>query len=84
MGKCEYVLAKDSMYNWFEVREVNEACNGGQVACTKSIYVMFPNVKINLKRGSVYVNGTIVSLPVHAEGLIFSYNYLLFFSDDEK
>ena len=68
MGKCEYVLAKDNMYNWFEIREVNEACNGGKVTCTKSITVIFPEMVIYLKRGSVTVNGSKVDLPVSYPG----------------
>ena len=68
MGKCEYVLAKDSMYNWFEIREANEACNGGEVTCTKSISVIFPEMVIYLKRGSVTVNESKVDLPVRYPG----------------
>ena len=72
MGKCEYVLAKDSMYNWFEIRETNEACNGGQVSCTKSIYVIFREMVVNLKRGSVFVNGTAVNtFPVSYAGKLY-------------
>ena len=76
MGKCEYVLAKDSMYNWFEIREVNEACNGGQVTCTKSISVIFPVMVIYLKRGSVMVNGSTVTLPYSRGGKITVYVFI--------
>ena len=73
MGKCEYVLAKDSMYNWFEIRQVNEACGNGKVSCTKSVSVIFPNATINLWRGSVGVNGTSVNLPVYGKGKTFEH-----------
>lgn len=68
MGKCEYVLAKDSSRNWFEVRQVNEPCGSGRVSCTKSVSVIFPRIVIDLRRGSVAVNGTLVSLPANYEG----------------
>ena len=29
MGKCEYVLVKDSVNNTFEVRQANEPCGNG-------------------------------------------------------
>ena len=76
MGKCEYVLAKDSMYNCFEIREANEACNGGKVTCTKSIYVIFREMVIYLKRGSVAVNGSKVDLPVSYPGKLYFDNTL--------
>ena len=69
MGKCEYVLAKDSMYNWFEIRETNEACNGGQVACTKSLTILFRGLTIKLGRGTVSVNNTAVTLPNTSGGM---------------
>ena len=77
MGKCEYVLSKDSMHNWFEIREVNEACNGGKVTCTKSISVIFPVMAIYLKRGSVMVNGSTVTLPYSRGGKITVYVFYL-------
>ena len=70
MGKCEYVLAKDSMNNSFEIRQVNEACNGGQVSCTKSLSVIFPELVIYLGRGSVMVNGSTVNFPYNYGGRI--------------
>ena len=68
MGKCEYVLAKDSISNWFEVRQVNEACGNGRVSCTKSLSVTFPRIVIDLQRGSVAVNSTNVVLPFNHGG----------------
>ncbi|XP_028410565.1 uncharacterized protein LOC114533262 [Dendronephthya gigantea] len=62
MGKCEYVLAKDSVNNTFEIRQVNEECGNSEPSCTKSLTVMFPNVTIQLLRGSVTVHGTTISL----------------------
>ncbi|XP_028410567.1 kielin/chordin-like protein [Dendronephthya gigantea] len=62
MGKCEYVLAKDSVNNTFEIRQVNEECGNGEPSCTKSLTVMFPNVTIQLLRGSVTANGMTISL----------------------
>ena len=63
MGRCEYVLAKDSINNTFEVRQVNEPCGNGEPSCTKSLTVIFPNVTIQLLRGSVMVNDTDIVLP---------------------
>ena len=78
MGKCEYVLAKDSMYNLFEIRQVNEACGNGRVSCTKSVSVIFGNLTITLKRGSVIKNGRVVSLSTSYEGkLIIWLIYLM-------
>ena len=71
MGKCEYVLAKDSISNWFEVRQVNEACGNGRVSCTKSLSVIFPRIVIDLQRGSVAVNRTNVVLPYNYGGKLF-------------
>ncbi|CAB4021859.1 von Willebrand factor-like, partial [Paramuricea clavata] len=69
MGKCEYVLAKDSRNNTFEVRQVNEPCGNGEPSCTKSLTVIFPNVTIQLLRGSVMVNGTDIVLPATYGGV---------------
>ena len=71
MGRCEYVLAKDSMDKSFEVRQVNEACGNRKVSCTKSVSVIFPEMIINLERGSVMVNGTTVTLPANYGGNIY-------------
>jgi hypothetical protein len=68
MGRCEYVLAKDSVNNKFEVRQVNEPCGNGEFSCTKSLTVIFPTVTIQLLRGSVVVNGAEVDLPRYYEG----------------
>ena len=61
------------MYNWFEIKQVNEACGNGKVSCTKSVTVIFPNTTINLWRGSVGVNGTSVNLPVYGKGKTFEH-----------
>ena len=71
MGRCEYILAKDSVNNTFEIRQVNEPCGNGNVSCTKSLTVIFPNVTIQLLRGSVVVNDSEVDLPVSYEGKLF-------------
>ena len=68
MGRCEYVLAKDNVTNMFEIRQVNEPCGNGQPSCTKSLTLIFPTVTIDLRRGSVVVNGTTVNLPQSYEG----------------
>ena len=68
MGTCEYVLAKDSITDLFEIRQVNEACGNGKVSCTKSVSVMFPGISVDLQRGSVAVNGSNVNLPFHYRG----------------
>ena len=70
MGRCEYVLAKDAVGNSFEIRQVNEPCGNRKVSCTKSISVIFPEMFINLERGSVMVNGTAVTLPANYGGNI--------------
>ncbi len=70
MGRCEYVLAKDSENNTFEVRQVNEPCGNGQPrpSCTKSLTVIFPNVTIQLLRGSVVVHGNTITTPAFYPG----------------
>ena len=68
MGTCEYVLAKDSENNTFEVRQVNEPCGNGQPSCTKSLTVIFPNVTIQLLRGSVVVHGNTITTPAFYPG----------------
>ena len=73
MGRCEYVLAKDSVNNTFEVRQTNEPCGNGDPSCTKSLTVIFPSVTIQLFRGSVVVNGTNVILPARYQGKLSSY-----------
>ena len=58
MGKCEYVLAKDSVNNLFEIRQKNEPCN--RIAtCTQSVTIMFPTINITLNRGSILINGSV-------------------------
>lgn len=68
MGKCEYVLAKDSVNNIFEVRQVNEPCGSGLVACTKSLSIFIPEYSINLERNRVTVNGSTVIPPMSYSG----------------
>ena len=75
MGRCEYVLAKDSRNNTFEVRQVNEPCGNGEPSCTKSLTVIFPYVTIQLMRGSVMVNDTEVVLPATYGGKFFQNSY---------
>ena len=72
MGRCEYVLAKDSVNNTFEIRQVNEPCGNGNFSCTKSLTVIFPNVTIQLLRGSVVVNDSQIDLPASYGGKFFS------------
>ena len=67
MGVGEYVLAKDSVNNKFEIRQVNERCGSGQVSCTKSLTVIFPTLTIQLLRGSVMVNYLEIALPASYE-----------------
>ena len=68
MGKCEYVLAKDSVNNTFEIRQANEPCGNGVPTCTRSLTVIFPGLTIELRRGVTLVNGTEVTLNVYLEG----------------
>ena len=68
MGVCEYVLAKDSRDNIFEIRQVNEPCGSGLVACTKSLSLVIPGFIVNLERNRVMVNGSTVSLPANYSG----------------
>jgi hypothetical protein len=69
MGRCEYVLAKDSVNNTFEIRQVNEPCGNGEPSCTKSLTVIFQNVTIELLRGSVVINGLENDLSSPYEGI---------------
>ena len=77
MGTCEYVLAKDSVNNTFEVRQVNEPCGAGEQSCTKSLTLIFPTVTIQLQRGSVLVNDIAISLPESYDGKRNFENFLL-------
>ena len=72
MGKCEYVLVKDSVNNTFEVRQANEPCGNGVPTCTKSVTVILPGLTIELRRGTQLVNGTEVTLPARYDGKNFS------------
>ena len=68
MGKCEYVLAKDSVNNTFEIRQANEPCGNGVPTCTRSLTVIFPGLTIELRRGMTLVNGAEVTSNVYLEG----------------
>ena len=60
MGQCEYIFAKDTERRWFEIKQVNDRCGNGGVTCTKAIGIWFPSLYINLERGTVEVNGSMV------------------------
>ena len=64
---CEYVLAKDSN-NVFEIRQVNEPCGNGLVACTQSLSLVIPGFIVNLERNGVKVNGSTITLPANYTG----------------
>ena len=66
MGKCEYVLAKDSVNGTFEIIQANEPCGNGQVTCTRSVTVTFGTLNIELRRGMTLVNGAEINLPQNA------------------
>ena len=70
MGKCEYVFVKVKAKRWFEVRQVNDAC-GNSASCTKAIKILFPRLHVHLQRGSVTVNGSVVTLPFNSEGKLY-------------
>ena len=74
MGKCEYVLAKDSVNNTFEITQTNEPCGNGMPSCTRSLKVIFPGLTIELRRGMTLLNGAEVTSNVHLEG---KKNYML-------
>ena len=77
MGRCEYVLAK--VNNTFEIRQVNEPCGNGRPSCTKSLTVVLPTVTIQLLRGSVVVNDTVIDSETSYEGKCMVVNITLFF-----
>ena len=68
MGMCEYVLAKDSRNGIFEIRQVNEPCGNGFVACTQSLSLVIPGFIVTLERNRVRVNGSTVTLPANYTG----------------
>ena len=72
MGRCEYVLARDN--NTFEIRQVNEPCGNGRPSCTKSLTVIFRTVTIQLRRGIVIVNDTVIASPTSYEGKFMGVN----------
>ena len=63
MGECEYVLAKDSANETFEIRQANEPCGNGVPTCTRSVTVIFGALNIELRRGMTMVNGAEINLP---------------------
>ena len=66
MGKCEYVLAKDSVNGTFEIRQANEPCGNGVPTCTRSVTAIFGALNIELRRGMTLVNGAEINLPQNA------------------
>ena len=68
MGKCEYVLVRDSVNNTFEIRQANEPCGNGIPTCTKALTVVFRELFIELKRGMTLVNGEEITLPALYQG----------------
>lgn len=71
MGKCEYILAKDSSNNTLEITHDTEACGSGLVSCTRSVTVNIADYIVQLKRGMVLVNGEEVALPAYLNGRVF-------------
>ena len=67
MGMCEYVLARDTN-GVFEIRQVNEPCGNGLVACTQSLSLIIPGYIVILERNRVKVNGSTISLPANYTG----------------
>ena len=68
MGRCQYVLAKDSE-NKFEVLQKNEICNGVATTCTNAITVTVKGLKIHVaKGGQLTVFGISVRLPYNNRG----------------
>ena len=77
MGKCEYVLAKDSDET-FKVLQNNEPCGRRKATCTKAITVKTQGITIYQVRGeSVLVNGKNVKLPYKEKGMKNEHDSLL-------
>ena len=72
MGKCEYVLAKDSVNGTFEIRQANEPCGNGMPTCTRSVTVIFGALNIELRRGTIFVNEIEVTLQANGAELAYS------------
>jgi integrin beta 3 len=69
MGKCEYVLAKDSNET-FIILQDSEPCGRGKAACTNAVTVNIQGTIIYLRRGeNVLVNGANVTLPYSNQGM---------------
>ena len=71
MGKCEYVLVRDSVNNTFEVRQANEPCGNGVPTCTRSLTVIFGDLNIELRRGTTLVNGAEINLPQNGAAVTY-------------
>ena len=69
MGKCEYVLAKDSVNGTFEIRQATEPCGNGVPTCTRSVTVIFGALNIELRRGTISVDGIEVTLQANGAQL---------------
>lgn len=68
MGKCEYVLAKDSQKKFVIIQD-NEPCGRKKASCTNAITLKIKGFEIRLVRGgNVTVNGTSVTLPYNNKG----------------
>ncbi|CAB4005214.1 Hypothetical predicted protein [Paramuricea clavata] len=69
MGKCEYVLAKDSNET-FMILQDSEPCGRGKATCTNAVTVNIQGTIIYLRRGeNVLVNGANVTLPYSNQGM---------------
>ena len=69
MGKCEYILAKDSKES-FVVLQDNEPCGRGKATCTNAVTVKIKGLIIYQSRGeNVLVNDTNITLPYANQGM---------------
>ena len=69
MGKCEYILAKDSKER-FVVLQDNEPCGRGKATCTNAVTVKIKGSIIYQSRGgNVLVNDTNITLPYANQGM---------------
>ena len=71
MGKCDYVLVRDSVNYTFEVRQANEPCGNGVPTCTRSLTVIFRDLSIELRRGTTLVNGAEIDLPQNGAAVTY-------------
>ena len=71
MGKCQYVLAKDSKET-FTILQDNEPCGRRKATCTYAVTAKIQGKTIYLNRGgSLLVNGENVTLPYEDQGIYF-------------